>query len=345
MYDWAHGQCDSIERVTHSICTLEFADHRPLYNWLLDELGVYHSRQIEFARLNLTYTVMSKRKLLQLVEEGYVKGWDDPRMPTISGLRRRGYTPESIRTFADRIGVAKSESTVDVASLEDCLRDDLNKRALRMMAVLHPVKLVIENYPDGVVEELDAVNNPEDAAMGTRKVPFSKVLYIEQDDFREHPPKKYFRLSPGAEVRLRYAYIVKCTGIVKDEKTGEITEVRCTYDPETRSGSPQSARKVKGTLHWVSAAHAADAEVRLYDRLFTVEDPGGENWKDSINPNSLEVLRQCKVEPSVVRAKPQDRFQFERLGYFCVDDDSSERNLLFNRTVTLRDTWAKIQKS
>ena len=345
MYDWAHGQCDSIERVTHSICTLEFADHRPLYNWLLDELGVYHSRQIEFARLNLTYTVMSKRKLLQLVEEGYVKGWDDPRMPTISGLRRRGYTPESIRTFADRIGVAKSESTVDVASLEDCLRDDLNKRALRMMAVLHPVKLVIENYPDGVVEELDAVNNPEDAAMGTRKVPFSKVLYIEQDDFREHPPKKYFRLSPGAEVRLRYAYIVKCTGIVKDEKTGEITEVRCTYDPETRSGSPQSARKVKGTLHWVSAAHAVDAEVRLYDRLFTVEDPGGENWKDSINPNSLEVLRQCKVEPSVVRAKPQDRFQFERLGYFCVDDDSSERNLLFNRTVTLRDTWAKIQKS
>jgi len=345
MYDWAHGQCDSIERVTHSICTLEFADHRPLYNWFLDELGVYHSRQIEFARLNLTYTVMSKRKLLQLVEEGYVKGWDDPRMPTISGLRRRGYTPESIRTFADRIGVAKSESTVDVASLEDCLRDDLNKRALRMMAVLHPVKLVIENYPDGVVEELDAVNNPEDAAMGTRKVPFSKVLYIEQDDFREHPPKKYFRLSPGAEVRLRYAYIVKCTGIVKDEKTGEITEVRCTYDPETRSGSPQSARKVKGTLHWVSAAHAVDAEVRLYDRLFTVEDPGGENWKDSINPNSLEVLRQCKVEPSVVRAKPQDRFQFERLGYFCVDDDSSERNLLFNRTVTLRDTWAKIQKS
>jgi glutaminyl-tRNA synthetase len=345
MYDWAHGQCDSIERVTHSICTLEFADHRPLYDWFLDELGVYHSQQIEFARLNLTYTVMSKRKLLQLVEEGHVKGWDDPRMPTISGLRRRGYTPESIRAFADRIGVAKSESTVEVASLEDCLRDDLNKRAPRVMAVLRPVKLVIENYPDGTVEELDAVNNPEDASMGTRKVPFSKVLYIEQDDFLEHPPKKYFRLSPGAEVRLRYAYIVKCTGFVKDEKTGAIKEIRCTYDPETKSGSPQSARKVKGTLHWVSAAHAADAEVRLYDRLFTIEDPGGENWKDSINPKSLDVSRECKVEPSLVKAKPQDRCQFERLGYFCVDDDSSEAHLVFNRTVTLRDTWAKIQKS
>jgi len=345
MYDWAHGQCDSIERITHSICTLEFADHRPLYDWFLDELGIYHPQQIEFARLNLTYTVMSKRKLLQLVEEGYVKGWDDPRMPTISGMRRRGYTPESIRTFADRIGVAKSESTVDAASLEDCLRDDLNKRAPRVMAVLRPIKLVIENYPEGTVEELDAVNNPEDASMGSRKVPFSKVLYIEQEDFQEHPPKKYFRLSPGAEVRLRYAYIIKCTAVVKDEKTGAVTEIRCTYDPETRSGSPQSARKVKGTLHWVSAAHAVDAEVRLYDRLFTAEDPGGENWKEFINPNSLEVLQPCKVEPSLVNAKPQDRFQFERLGYFCVDDDSSEAHLIFNRTVPLRDTWAKIQRS
>jgi glutaminyl-tRNA synthetase len=345
MYDWAHGQCDSIERVTHSICTLEFADHRPLYDWFIDELGIYHSQQIEFARLNLTYTVMSKRKLLQLVEEGYANGWDDPRMPTISGLRRRGYTPESLRSFADRIGVAKSESIVEVASLEDCLRDDLNRRARRVMAVLRPLRLVIENYPDGVVEELDAVNNPEDASMGVRKVPFSKVLFIEQDDFREHPPKKYFRLSPGAEVRLRYAYIIKCTGVVKDEKTGEVIEVRCTYDPETRSGSPQSARKVKGTLHWVSAAHALGAEVRLYDRLFTVEDPGGENWRDFVNPHSLEVLRQCKVEPSLTTAKSQDRFQFERLGYFCVDDDSTQGSLVFNRTVTLRDTWAKIEKS
>ncbi len=345
MYDWAHGQCDSIEKVTHSICTLEFADHRPLYDWFIDELGIYHSQQIEFARLNLTYTVMSKRKLLQLVEEGYVNGWDDPRMPSISGLRRRGYTPESLRSFADRIGVAKSESMVDVASLEDCLRDDLNRRARRVMAVLRPLRLVIENYPDGAVEELDAVNNPEDASMGVRKVPFSKTLFIEQDDFREHPPKKYFRLSPGAEVRLRYAYIIKCTGVVKDEKTGEVIEVRCTYDPETRSGSPQSARKVKGTLHWVSAAHSLGAEVRLYDRLFTVEDPGGENWRDFVNPRSLEVLRQCKVEPSLTTAKPQDRFQFERLGYFCVDDDSNNGGLVFNRTVTLRDTWAKIEKS
>ena len=345
MYDWAHGQSDSIERITHSICTLEFADHRPLYDWFLEELGVYRPQQIEFARLNITYTVMSKRRLLQLVEERAVNGWDDPRMPTISGLRRRGYTPESIRTFADRIGVARSESTVEVASLEDCVRDDLNKRAPRVMAVLRPLKLVIENYPEGTVEELDAVNNPEDATMGVRKVPFSKVLYIEQDDFREHPPKKYFRLSPGAEVRLRYAYIIKCVGVVKDETTGEIIELRCTYDPETRSGSPQSARKVKGTIHWVSASHAVGAEVRLYDRLFTVEDPGGENWREFINPHSLDVLNQCKVEPSLTSAKPQERFQFERLGYFCVDDDSREGNLVFNRTVTLRDTWAKIEKS
>ncbi|PIU45342.1 MAG: glutamine--tRNA ligase [Ignavibacteriales bacterium CG07_land_8_20_14_0_80_59_12] len=345
MYDWAHGQCDSIERITHSICTLEFTDHRPLYDWFLAELGVYHSQQIEFARLNLTYTVMSKRKLLQLVQEGYVNGWDDARMPTISGLRRRGYTPESIRNFADRIGVARSESTSEVALLEDCLRDDLNKRALRVMAVLRPLKLVIENYPDGVVEELDAVNNPEDSSMGVRKVPISRVLYIEQDDFREHPPKKYFRLSPGAEVRLRYAYIVKCVGVVRNEKTGEITELRCTYDPETKSGSSQSGRRVKGTIHWVSALHAVDAEVRLYSRLFSVENPSGENWRDFINPDSLEVLRQCKVEQSLATAKPQDRFQFERLGYFCVDDDSREGALIFNRAVTLRDTWAKIEKS
>ncbi|MDP2884501.1 MAG: glutamine--tRNA ligase/YqeY domain fusion protein [Ignavibacteria bacterium] len=345
MYDWAHGQSDSIERITHSICTLEFEDHRPLYDWFVEQLGIYHPQQIEFARLNITYTVMSKRKLLQLVEEKRVNGWDDPRMPTISGLRRRGFTPESIRLFADRIGISKSESTVDVALLEDCLRDDLNKRSRRVMAVLHPIKLVIENYPDGVVEELDAVNNPEDATMGSRKVPFSKVLYIEQDDFREDPPKKYFRLSPGAEVRLRYAYIIKCIGDVKDEKTGEIVELRCTYDAETRSGSPQSARKVKGTIHWVSASHALDVEVRLYDRLFKVENPGGDDWRDHINPNALEVLKHCKVEPSLSNTKPQDRYQFERLGYFCVDDDSGGGSLVFNRTVTLRDTWAKIEKA
>lgn len=345
MYDWAHGQSDSIERITHSICTLEFEDHRPLYDWFVEQLGIYHPQQIEFARLNITYTVMSKRKLLQLVEEKHVNGWDDPRMPTISGLRRRGYTPESIRLFADRIGVSKSESTVDVALLEDCLRDDLNKRSRRVMAVLHPIKLVIENYPDGLVEELDAVNNPEDATMGSRKVPFSKVLYIEQDDFRENPPKKYFRLSPGAEVRLRYAYIIKCIGVVKDEKTGDIVELRCTYDVETKSGSPQSARKVKGTIHWVSASDALDAEVRLYDRLFKIGTPGGDNWRDHINPNALEVLKQCKVEPSLSNTKPQDRYQFERLGYFCVDDDSGGGRLVFNRTVTLRDTWAKIEKS
>lgn len=343
-YDWAHGQSDSIEKITHSICTLEFADHRPLYDWFLDELEIYHPQQIEFARLNLTCTVMSKRKLLQLVEENYVKGWEDPRMPTISGLRRRGYSPESIRLFADRIGVARSESTVEVTQLEDCVREDLNKRAARVMVVLKPLKLVIENYPEGLVEELDAVNNPEDASMGLRKVPFSRVLYIEQDDFRESPPKKYFRLSPGAEVRLRYAYIIKCTGAVKDEKTGEIIEVRCTYDPQTRSGSDQSGKKVKGTIHWVSAQHALDVEVRLCDRLFTVEDPGGDNWRDFVNPHSLDVLNQCKAEPSLVKAKVEDRFQFERLGYFCVDADSTGGDLVFNRTVTLRDTWAKIEK-
>ena len=345
MYDWAHGQSDSVEGITHSICTLEFEDHRPLYDWFVQELGIYHPQQIEFARLNLTFTVMSKRRLLQLVQDGDVDGWDDPRMPTICGLRRRGYTPESIRDFADRIGVSKSESTVDVAFLEECLRADLNKRAPRVMDVLHPVKLIIDNYPDGVVEELEAVNNPEDPTAGSRKVPFSKVLYIEQDDFREDPPKKYFRLSPGSEVRLRYAYIIKCVGVVKDEKTGEIVELHCTYDAETKSGSPQSARKVKGTIHWVSAEHAVDAESRIYDRLFNVEDPGGENWKSYLNPASLQLVQGCKVEPSLAHAQPQERYQFERLGYFCVDDDSREGTLIFNRTVTLRDTWAKIEKS
>ena len=344
MYDWAHGQSDSIEGITHSICTLEFEDHRPLYNWFVEQLEIFHPRQIEFARLNLTYTVMSKRRLLQLVQEKHVSGWDDPRMPTISGLRRRGYTPESIRLFADRIGVSKADSEIDVSVLEDCLRSDLNKRARRVMAVLHPVKLVIENYPDGQVEELEAVNNPEDESMGTRKIPFSKVLYIEREDFMENPPKKYFRLSPGAEVRLRYAYIIKCTGVEKDPKTGEITELRCTYDPDTKSGSPASQRKVKGTIHWVSVQHAVDAEARVYDRLFNVPDPGGDDWKESLNPSSLEVVKGCKVEPGLAAAKAQDRFQLERLGYYCVDRDSQPGNLVFNRTVTLRDTWAKINK-
>ena len=344
MYDWAHGQCDSIETVTHSICTLEFTDHRPLYDWFLDALGIYRSQQIEFARLNLTYTVMSKRKLLQLVQDGRVTGWDDARMPTISGLRRRGYTPEAIRNFADRIGVARNESTSDVALLEDCLRDDLNKRAPRVMAVLRPLRLVIENYDDAGLEELDAVNNPEDHSKGVRKVPFSRVLYIERDDFRENPPKMYFRLSPGGEVRLRYAYIIKCVRVVKDKATGEVIEVRCTYDPGSKSGMQQSGRRVKGTIHWVSAAHALEAEVRLYDRLFTVEDPGGENWKELVSPHSLEVLKGCKVEPGLARVQAQDRMQFERLGYFCVDDESREGALVFNRAVTLRDSWAKIER-
>ncbi len=344
MYDWAHGQSDSIEGITHSICTLEFEDHRPLYNWFVEQLGIHHPKQIEFARLNLTYTVMSKRRLLQLVQEKHVDGWDDPRMPTLSGLRRRGYTPESIRLFADRIGVSKADSVIDVSVLEDCLRLDLNKRAMRAMAVLRPLKLVIDNYPDDKVEELAAVNNPEDETMGTRTVPFSKVLYIEQDDFRENPPKKFFRLSPGSEVRLRYAYIIKCVGVEKDEKTGEVTEVHCTYDPDTRSGLPASQRKVKGTIHWVSASRAIDVEARLYDRLFTVEDPSGENWKSFINPNSLEVVKKCKAEPGLANAKPQDRFQFERLGYYCVDSDSKPGEPVFNRAVTLRDTWAKIEK-
>ena len=316
-----------------------------MYDWFLEALGIHHSQQIEFARLNLNYTVMSKRKLLQLVQDGHVSGWDDARMPTISGLRRRGYTPEAIRMFADRIGVARSESTSEMALLEDCLRDDLNKRAPRVMAVLRPLRVIIDNCPEGTMEQLDAVNNPEDQSAGIRKVPFSRVLYIEQDDFQEHPPKKYFRLSTGAEVRLRYSYIIKCVGLVKDKTTGAVTELHCTYDPETKSGSLASGRRVKGTIHWVSAQHALDAEARLYDRLFTVEDPAGDAWKDFMNPRSLEVVRGCKVEPGLASAKPQDRFQFERLGYFCVDDASKEGALIFNRAVTLRDTWAKIQKS
>jgi glutaminyl-tRNA synthetase len=347
-YDFTHGQSDSIERITHSICTLEFEDHRPLYDWYLDELEEYHPQQIEFARLNLNYTVMSKRKLLRLVQEGYVRGWDDPRMPTLSGMRRRGYTPEAIRTFCERIGLAKRDSVVDIALLEHCLREDLNKRAPRVMAVLHPIKVIIDNYPEGQVEELEAINNPEDASMGARKVPFSRVLYIERDDFREEPPKGFFRLSPGREVRLHYAYIIKCVNVVKDEKTGEVVKLHCTYDPETKSGSTGAERKVKATLHWVSAEHAIPAEVRLYDLLFTKPDPDdvpeGSNFTKYLNPNSLEVLTTCCLEPSLANAKPKDRYQLERLGYFCVDPDSSKGKLVFNRTVTLRDEWAKIEK-
>ncbi len=346
-YDFAHGQSDSIEGITHSICTLEFEDHRPLYDWFLDNLGIHHPQQIEFARLNLAYTVLSKRRLLELVDGGYVNGWDDPRMPTISGLRRRGYTPESIRTFCDRIGVAKKESLVDLALLEHCVREDLNKRAPRTMAVLRPLKVVLLNYPEHEVEEMDAVNNPEDASMGTRKVPFSRVLYIERDDFMEDPPKKFFRLAPGREVRLRYAYYVTCVEVVKNA-SGEIIEVHCTYDPATRGGWSPDSRKVKGTLHWVSAAHALDAEVRLYDRLFTRADPTEDknvDYKTFLNPKSLEVLTGCKVEPGLAAAKPGQRFQFERQGYFCVDPDSAQGKLVFNRTVPLRDTWAKIAQS
>jgi len=344
MYDWAHGLEDSIERITHSICTLEFEDHRPLYDWFLNELGVYHPQQIEFARLNLTYTVMSKRKLRQFVEKGYVSGWDDPRMPTVSGLRRRGYTPESIRTFTERIGVAKTDSTIDVALLEHCIREDLNKRAPRVMAVLHPLRVVIDNYPEGQIEELEAVNNPEDPNMGMRKVPFSRVLYIEQDDFMEQPPKEFFRLAPGREVRLRYAYIIKCVEVVKN-KAGEVVELHCTYDPDTRSGATGSSRKVKGTIHWVSAAHALKAEVRLYDRLFTVENPGDvEEAATVLNSKSLQTSTGY-LEPGLANATPGSKYQFERLGYFCVDaKDSSAERLVFNRTVTLRDTWAKIAK-
>jgi len=349
MYDFTHCLSDSIERITHSLCTLEFEDHRPLYDWFLDQLGVYHPQQIEFARLNLSHTVMSKRMLGQLVDEGYVKGWDDPRMPTIAGLRRRGYTPEAIRTFCDRIGLAKRDSMVDIALLEHCVREDLNKRAQRVMGVLHPLKVVIDNYPEGQVEELDAINNPEDPYMGTRKVPFSRVIYIEKDDFREDPPKKFFRLAPGREVRLRYAYFITCVDVIKDERTGEVVELRCTYDPTTRGGDAPDGRKVRGTLHWVSAAHAIPVEVRLYEHLFLKPDPTdveeGKTFKDYLNPNSLRVLNPCYVEPSLAQAKPGERFQFERVGYFCVDSgDSKPGSPVFNRTATLRDTWAKIQK-
>ena len=348
-YDFTHCLSDSIEGITHSLCTLEFEDHRPLYEWFLEQLGLYRPRQIEFARLNLSHTVMSKRMLAQLVDEGYVEGWDDPRMPTIAGLRRRGYTPEAIRTFCERIGVAKRDSLVDIALLEHCLREDLNKRAQRVMGVLHPLRVVIENYPEGQVEELDAINNPEDPSMGTRKVPFSRVIYIERDDFREDPPKKFFRLAPGREVRLRYAYFITCVDVIKDKKTGEVMELRCTYDPATRGGDAPDGRKVRGTLHWVSAAHALPVEVRLYDHLFIKPDPTdveeGKTFKDYINPNSLVVLNPCYVEPSLANAKPGERFQFERVGYFCVDPvDSRPGKPVFNRTATLKDTWAKIQK-
>jgi glutaminyl-tRNA synthetase len=347
MYDWAHGQSDSLEGITHSICTLEYEDHRPLYDWYLDALGIYHPQQIEFARLNLSHTVMSKRRLLELVEARHVSGWDDPRMPTIAGLRRRGYTPEAIRDFSERIGVAKAASLVDVALLEHCLREDLNRRAPRAMAVLRPLRLVIDNYPADQVEELPAVNNPEDPGAGTRPVPFSRVVYIERDDFREQPPKKYFRLSPGAEVRLRYAYLVRCTRVVKDPATDETTEVHATYDPATRGGDAADGRKVRGTLHWVSAAHAVDAEVRLYDHLFAKPRPDEEDdWKAALNPRSLERLTGCKLEPSLAAAARGSRYQFERNGYFCVDPvDSAPGQLVFNRTVSLRDSWAKIEKS
>ncbi len=346
-YDWAHGQCDAIEGITHSICTLEFEDHRPLYDWFLEQLGIHHPRQIEFARLNLSHTVLSKRKLRILVEKGYVNGWDDPRMPTLSGMRRRGYTPEAIREFCRRIGVARTNSIVDIALLEHCLRQDLNKRAPRRFGVLRPLRVVLVNYPEDLVEEMECINNPEDPSMGTRKVPFSRVLYIERDDFREDPPPKWFRLAPGREVRLRYAYLVTCVDVIKDEN-GEIIELHCTYDPETRGGWAPDGRKVRGTLHWVSAAHSLEAEVRLYDRLFLKANPldveEGEDFTANLNPNSLEILTSCRIEPSLADAKPGDIFQFERQGYFCVDPDSTDEKLVFNRTVPLRDTWAKIEK-
>jgi glutaminyl-tRNA synthetase len=348
-YDWAHGQSDSIEGITHSLCSLEFEDHRPLYDWFLDQLEVHHPQQIEFARLNLSHTVLSKRRLLQLVNEGHVKGWDDPRMPTLSGLRRRGYTPESIRNFCDRIGLAKRASVVDIALLEHCLREDLNKKAPRVMAVLRPLKIIIDNYPEDQIEELEAINNPEDPGMGTRKIPFSKVVYIEQDDFREEPPKKFFRLAPGREVRLKHAYIIKCERVVKDEKTGELIELHCTYDPETKSGGAKASRKVKATLHWVSAPHAIEAEVRLYDHFFLRADPDevddGSDFKANLNPKSLEILNSCKLEPDLRAAKTGNLYQFLRLGYFCVDPDSTDKKLIFNRTVSLHDTWAKIEKA
>ena len=349
-YDYAHPISDAIEGITHSICTLEFEDHRPLYDWFLDNVSVpCHPQQIEFARLNLTHTVMSKRRLLELVGKGHVSGWDDPRLPTLKGLRRRGYTPEAIRAFCEHIGVQKRDGVVEMALLEHFIREDLNKCAPRVMAVLRPLRVVLENYAEGRVEEVEAVNNPEDPTMGTRKVPFSRVLYIERDDFREVPPKKFFRLAPGQEVRLRYAYIIKCVGVVKDERTGEVIELRCTYDPETRTGGPQAGRKVKGTIHWVSAAHALDAEVRLYEHLFVNADAGdvpeGQDYTVNLNPHSLERLTGCKVEPGLAGARTGSRYQFERQGYFCVDPDSAAGRLVFNRTVALRDSWAKIEKA
>lgn len=347
MYDFAHGESDSIEQITHSICTLEFEDHRPLYNWFVEQLGIFHPRQIEFDRLNLTYTLMSKRKLLMLVEKGIVRSWDDPRMPTLAGIRRRGYTPEAIRNFVAAIGVSKTNGIIELAMLEHFIREDLNKRALRVMGVLNPLRVVIDNYPEGQVEEMEAINNPEDESAGKRKVPFSRVLYIEQDDFREDPPKQFYRLSPGREVRLRYGYFITCTGVVKND-AGEVVEVHCTYDPATRGGNAPDGRKVKSTIHWVSAAHALDAEVRLYENLFTKEDPNdvpeGQDFTANLNPNSLQVLPHCKLEPSLANATPGSRYQFERLGYFCVDPDSKPGHPVFNRTVALKDTWQKIEK-
>lgn len=350
MYDFAHCFSDSVEKITHSICTLEFEDHRPLYDWFLNELNVFHPQQIEFARLNLNYTVLSKRKLIQLVQGGFVDGWDDPRMPTISGIRRRGYTPESIRNFCDRIGVAKRDSTVDVALFEYCIREELNKTAPRAMAVINPLKVVIDNYPENQIEELDAINNPEDMTTGTRKVPFSKIIYIEKDDFRENPPKEFFRLAPGREVRLRYAYYVTCVNVVKDKNTGEITELHCTYDPKTRGGDSPDKRKVKATLHWVAETNALRTEVRLYDSLFTKENPNdveeGKNFTDYLNPKSLVTLKNCYLESSLKNTAPGSRYQFERLGYFFADPiDSIPGKPVFNRIVTLKDTWAKIEKA
>ncbi len=347
MYDFAHGQSDSIEGITHSICTLEFEDHRPLYDWYVDALGIYHPQQIEFDRLNITYTLLSKRKLLQLVQNGDVRGWDDPRMPTLSGIRRRGYTPEALRNFCGSIGVSKTNGIIELGLLEHYVREDLNKRALRVMAVLKPLKVVIDNYPDGQVEELEAVNNPEDQSAGTRQVPFSKVVYIEQDDFREVPPPKYYRLSPGREVRLRYAYLITCTSVVKNEK-GEVVEVHCTYDPATRGGNTPDGRKVKSTIHWVSAQHAVEGEIRIYENLFTKENPNetepGQDFTANLNPNSLEVISDAKLEPALREVKAGGLYQFERLGYFAVDPDTTPDKPVFNRTVALRDTWAKIEK-
>jgi glutaminyl-tRNA synthetase len=349
MYDFTHCLSDSIEGITHSLCSLEFEDNRPLYDWFIDQLGVHHPQQIEFARLNLSHTVLSKRRLRELVETGQVSGWDDPRMPTLVGMRRRGYPPEAIRSFCDRIGVAKADSIVDFALLEFCVREHLNKYAPRVMAVLHPLRVVIENYPEGEVEQLDAINNPEDASMGTRKVPFSRVLYIERGDFMEEPPKKFYRLAPGREVRLRYAYFIKCVDVVKDENTGEIVELRCTYDPATRGGDAPDGRKVKATLHWVSAEHSLPAEARLYDTLFTTRNPldveEGKDLIDYLNPDSVQVVSSCRVEPGLREAEPGSRYQFERLGYFCLDTvDSSPDKMVFNRTATLRDTWARLTK-